>query len=118
MKAESLIKLLNEYRLQKEAMSLRHLEHIKDLKEKDEYEARFHSAKYRILINAINEDFINAAAEKTGVDLDFVHIGPDGVEKSLREVLIKESLPILDQMVLNNFDNDFEELFKNKKLPT
>ena len=111
MEPEKLINLLNEYRLQKEAMSLRHLEHIKKLKEKDQYEARLHSAKYRIIINAINDEFINNAAEKTGVDLDFVHIGSDGVEKSLREVLIKESLPILDQMVLNNFDNKFEELF-------
>ncbi|GAA5096601.1 hypothetical protein GCM10023210_30560 [Chryseobacterium ginsengisoli] len=111
MDPKKLIELFNEYTAQKEAMSLRHLEHIKELKSKDVHEAKVHAAKYRIIINVINDDFLNNAASKAGVDLNFEHIRENETPITLREAIIKNSLPLLDQTILNNFDINFNKLF-------
>lgn len=111
MEPKKIIALLNEYIIQKEAMSSLHIIHITELKNKDPHEAKIHAAKYRILINAVNDDFLNNAAEKVGVDLNLEHIGENGVKKTLREVITLSLLPILDQTILSNFDEKFNALF-------
>lgn len=115
MEPQTITAFTNEYILQKEQMSARHLKHIEDLILKDIHEAKLHSAKYRILINAVNDQFILEAAEKTGLDLNYEHIGENGNKTKIRELLIKNLLPIFDQTILNNFDKNFEILIKSKK---